>query len=164
MILKIKGFRNLWSKWIKGCISTTNFSIIINGQPRGKIKATRWLRKGDPLSPFFVIVMDYYSRMMIEAHDHDCIKAFYVGRNLLPIHLLFANNTILFTENDLNSIKNLFSLVKIFEDASVLNTNHQKSELVSTNMTKADIRSIATSHGWLQGWSMAGYISRSSSV
>lgn len=48
-----KGFGIKWRKWIQACISTTSFSIIINGKPRGKFTATRGLRQGDPLPLFF---------------------------------------------------------------------------------------------------------------
>jgi hypothetical protein len=53
-ILRAKGFGQLWRKWIKGCISSVSYSIIINGKPRGKIIASRDLRQGEPLSPFFI--------------------------------------------------------------------------------------------------------------
>ncbi|TYK13852.1 autophagy protein 5 isoform X2 [Cucumis melo var. makuwa] len=36
---KTKGFGDTWRKWIMAFISSTNFSIITNGKPRGKIKA-----------------------------------------------------------------------------------------------------------------------------
>ena len=51
-ILVAKGFGPKWRRWIKECISSTNFSIIINERSREKIYATRGLRQGDPLSLF----------------------------------------------------------------------------------------------------------------
>lgn len=32
-ILAAKGFGITWRRWIRGCVSSTNFSIIINGRP-----------------------------------------------------------------------------------------------------------------------------------
>lgn len=39
-VLHRKGFRARWISWIKGCISNTSFSILINGRLRGRIKAS----------------------------------------------------------------------------------------------------------------------------
>lgn len=36
-ILQTKGFDQIQQKWILGCISSVNYSIIINGHPRNKI-------------------------------------------------------------------------------------------------------------------------------
>ena len=43
----------------KICISTTRFSILVNGTPMGFIHNTRGLRQGNPLLPYlFVIGME----------------------------------------------------------------------------------------------------------
>ena len=39
MAMKLKDFGKRWRRWIWGCLSTANFSIIVNGRPRGKILA-----------------------------------------------------------------------------------------------------------------------------
>lgn len=43
-VLEKKGFWAAWRNWMYGCLKSVNFSIIINGGPRGKIGATRGLR------------------------------------------------------------------------------------------------------------------------
>ncbi|XP_022132189.1 uncharacterized protein LOC111005109 [Momordica charantia] len=95
-VLAAKGFRHTWRKWIWGCISTTNFSIIINGRPRGKRTASRGLRQG-----------------------------FDVGNNSLAIHhLQFADDTILLSPYDNLSLTNMFNIIRLFEEATGLNINH----------------------------------------
>lgn len=32
-VLKAKGFGDRWRNWISGCVSSANYSIIINGKP-----------------------------------------------------------------------------------------------------------------------------------
>lgn len=46
-----KRFWGRWRSWILGCLYLANFSIMINGRPIQKFKASRRLRQG-PAFPF----------------------------------------------------------------------------------------------------------------
>ena len=115
-VLERKGFGNKWRSWIKGCISSANFSVVINGRPRGHFGASRRIRQGDPLSPFLLIlVADVLSRLMKKACESSLIKGFEVGRNKVRIsHLQFADDSIFFVSNRDNCIKNLVGVIKLF--------------------------------------------------
>ena len=80
------------------CISTAQFSVLVNGTPCGFFPSSRGLRQGDPLSPFlFIIVMEALSRLLARARDGGFISGFDVGRiNHISIsHLLFADDTLI---------------------------------------------------------------------
>jgi len=67
-LLQRCGFGEKWRAWIRFCISTVRFSILVNGTPSGFFTSSRGLRQGDPLSPLlFVVVMEALSRMLVVA-------------------------------------------------------------------------------------------------
>ena len=72
-----------------GCVKSANFSIMINGRPRGVFSASRGLRQGDPLSPFlFILVVDCLGRLVDRAKECHLVKGFCVGKeNISVSHL-----------------------------------------------------------------------------
>lgn len=48
------GFGSNWTKLVMACVTTVDFSVLINGQLRKKFTLTRGLRQGDPISPYLL--------------------------------------------------------------------------------------------------------------
>lgn len=66
----MKGVWGCLRKWIRGCLNSANFSIVVNGRPMGKFGASRRLRQEVPLSPFLLdLVVDGLSRLREKGKD-----------------------------------------------------------------------------------------------
>ena len=121
--------------WISWCISTTSFSILINGASAGFFRSARGLRQGDPLSPYhFVLGMDILSRLINKAVKGNFLFGCKIGgggeeEELELSHLLYADDTLLFCKDNLDHLTCLGWILMWFEALSGLKINLGKSEI-----------------------------------
>ena len=132
------GFGQRWLKWIRHCISSVIFSILINRNPCGFFPSTRVLRQGDPLSPFlFILAMKGLSNLFQTARVNSWIRGFEVGensRNNLEItHLQYADDTLVFRGAVMKHMLILRVIWNIFEVVSGLHMNWNKSFIYHVN-------------------------------
>lgn len=67
-ILQLHGFSDKLCCLVSECISTPQFSVLINGAPTGFFPSSRGIRQGDPISPaLFTIISDLLSRILAES-------------------------------------------------------------------------------------------------
>jgi len=108
---------------------------LINGSPADFFGSSRGLRQGDPLSPMlFLIMMEVFSRMLRRVEGAGLIRGFKVegrrGGGECVTHLLFADDTILFCDADVEQILHIRLLLLSFQAVTGLKVNVHKSEMV----------------------------------
>ena len=134
-LLDRMGFGVKWRRWIKACISTVCFSIIVNGSPVGFFGSSRGLRQGDPLSPLlFLLIMEVLSRILKKIEDCDLLHGFHAGptnsTGVRNSHLLFADDTILFCDASRDQLLFIRLALTCFQAFTSLKVNAGKSEIV----------------------------------
>ncbi|GJZ31367.1 hypothetical protein Tco_0576414 [Tanacetum coccineum] len=100
------GFHERMISWIMECVTTTSYSISINGSLHGYFQGKRGLRQGDPLSPYlFTLVMEILTLMLqrrvVESGEFGYHR--YCSK-LDLINLCFADDLFLFAYGDVQSV------------------------------------------------------------
>ena len=134
-VLERKEFSPKWRSWIRGCLSSSSFAILVNGNAKGLVKAFRGLRQGNPLSPFlFTLVADVLSRLMFRAEETGLTKGIFVGRDRTRVSLLqFTDDTIFFSKASLEHLQNLKIILLVFGQVSGLKINLEKNTISGIN-------------------------------
>uniref|UniRef100_A0A2N9I8S1 Reverse transcriptase domain-containing protein n=1 Tax=Fagus sylvatica TaxID=28930 RepID=A0A2N9I8S1_FAGSY len=108
---------------------------MVNGSSCGFFESSRGLRQGDSLSPLlFVVVMEALNKLLMRAEEGHFLRGFEVQeRNNNPLmisNLLFADDTLIFCDADIDQIGYLKCTLLCFEAVSGLRVNLGKSKMV----------------------------------
>ncbi|RVW60988.1 putative ribonuclease H protein [Vitis vinifera] len=123
-----------------------SFAILVNGNAKGWVKASRGLRQGDPLSPFlFTLMADVLSRLMIRAEETTITEGFFVGRDRTRVSLLqFVDDTIFFSKASMEHLQNLKIILLVFGQVSGLKINLKKNTISGINTRQELLSSLAS--------------------
>lgn len=134
-MMQALNFPQRFINWVMACVTSTSFSLGINGSLHGFFQGKRGLRQGDPMSPLlFVICMEYLSRLLAYAGNQKGYSFHYRCKGMALNHLVFADDLIIFCKGDYESIMwNLRSLAT-FAATSGLSANAGKSAIYTCNM------------------------------
>ncbi|KAH9734317.1 reverse transcriptase domain-containing protein [Citrus sinensis] len=122
------GFSQQWISLIMRCISSVSFSVLINGAVKGLIKPQRGLRQGCPLSPYlFITCAEAFSSLLQQAEQQQLIHGLSFGSNLKISHLLFADDSLVFSRASMADCHNLKMILECYSTTSGQIFNFEKS-------------------------------------
>uniref|UniRef100_A0A803PFQ0 Reverse transcriptase domain-containing protein n=1 Tax=Cannabis sativa TaxID=3483 RepID=A0A803PFQ0_CANSA len=124
------------SEWVLKALS----DILLNGKPQKKTYPGRGLRQGDPISPYlFVLCNDVLSRMLDRSQDRGDIHGIKISREAPAVtHLMFADDTLLFSRANTMEASIIGDCIKKFEGWSGQMCSKQKSGILfSSNCVKS---------------------------
>ncbi|XP_071739438.1 uncharacterized protein [Rutidosis leptorrhynchoides] len=136
-ILHCYGFHKTMIKWIMKCVSTTSFSISINGEIHGFFKGRRGLRQGDPMSPYlFTLVMECLTLMIKRnIREADSFKYHPMCDQQEIVNVCFADDLFLLAHASTGSVKVISEALDEFKRCSGLVPSLPKSTAYFANVT-----------------------------
>lgn len=136
MVLEGMGFHPIMRHWIMEVVTTTSYSIIVNGKSHGFFKGARGIRQGCPLSPYlFTLVMEAFNCMFRRRIDEGVGFLYHKGcSRLLLTHLCFADDLMVFTYGDVPSVSILKEALDDFANYSGLRPSLAKSSIYLSNV------------------------------
>ncbi|XP_050222174.1 uncharacterized protein LOC126672268 [Mercurialis annua] len=119
-----------WVEKILNCITSVEFSFLINGSVKGHVQPRRGLRQGDPLSPYlFLICAQGLSCLINNAVEEGKMHGMLFGEDCQISHLFFADDSLLFAREDVDEVKEIKGILEIYGKASGQVINFDKSAL-----------------------------------
>ncbi|KAM1117079.1 hypothetical protein ACFX19_007618 [Malus domestica] len=136
------GFAHLFCNWIKECISTASFSILVNGNPTGLVLSERGLRQGDPLSPYlFLLCTEGLSMLIRRGIERGALYGFCVSTNGTSIsHLFFADDSVLFGHASVEEVRGIVEVLRTYARGSGQAVNLSKSLIFFGSKTSNRVR------------------------
>ena len=69
-IMQKLGFPEKWIERVITCVTTTSFSILLNGKPYGNVTSSRGIRQGVPFSPYlFLLCAEGFTSLLAKAES-----------------------------------------------------------------------------------------------
>jgi hypothetical protein len=124
------GFNKDWISWIMNLISSTFFSILVNGVPSQSFSPSRGIRKDDPLSPFLFFIMveglGCYIKASIQNGSLQGLPLH--GIQLIASHNQFVDDTLLMNTPTVQEAIKLSSILANFSETFDTTFNLAKSQ------------------------------------
>ncbi|GJR74233.1 RNA-directed DNA polymerase, eukaryota, reverse transcriptase zinc-binding domain protein [Tanacetum coccineum] len=138
------GFPNKMVRWIMVCVSSSAFSICLNGEVHGYFKGGRGLSQGDPISPYlFTLVMEVFNIILCKnIEDSEKFNYHFGCKELKLTHMCFADDLLVLCKGNKSSVEVIKRSMEEFSSVSGLNPNIRKSTIFFGNVKGTEKQEI----------------------
>ncbi|GJX66938.1 RNA-directed DNA polymerase, eukaryota, reverse transcriptase zinc-binding domain protein [Tanacetum coccineum] len=126
------------------CVTSTKFSININGKRVDYFKGGRGLRQRDPISPYlFILVMEVLNMLIKKNIKENMRFKYHFGcKNMKITHLCFADDLLVLCHGDSDSVKVIKKSLDEFSGYTGQLPNMQKSTICFGGLSSAEKQTI----------------------
>ncbi|GJZ32013.1 RNA-directed DNA polymerase, eukaryota, reverse transcriptase zinc-binding domain protein [Tanacetum coccineum] len=130
--------------WIVKYVTTTSFSVIVNGESQGYFKRGKGLRQGDPMSPhLFNQIMKVSNLLLIRRIENSSTFQYHFGCTKLKItHVCFADDLLMFSHGDKIFVELMKDTIEEFGKVYSLLPNYNKSTIICWSVRDDDRKEI----------------------
>ena len=123
-------------------VTFVSYSILINGEPKGMIYPSRYIRQGDPLSLFlFLLCMEGLHGLISKAAGQGEIRGYSISRNSPRLtHLLFENDSLLFCRATTQECQKVLDILDTYGKCSGQQINRSKTTIFFSKSTSEKLR------------------------
>ncbi|VFQ59176.1 unnamed protein product [Cuscuta campestris] len=131
-IMEAMKFPTRYIGWVYFCVTSTSYSILLNGENVGFFNGGKGIRQGDPISPLlFTLIMEYLTRTLKVYAQKNGFSYHPKCRELKIINLAFADDLILVCKADKRSVQTILDSLGHFREVTGLEVNYSKSQMVT---------------------------------
>ena len=128
------GFPNIWISWIRACLSSTSFFILINGQHSNWFTLFKGVKQEDPIALYlFIIVSQNLLAILNHAKRLNMIPGFKRSLGYDFNHLMYPDDLVLTTSASRKTARNVQLCPSIYAPLIGQKTNPAKSKIYFPN-------------------------------
>ena len=131
------GFTEEWINRVMSCVTTSFFSVHINGKPCGNIVPSKGLYQGDPLlSYLFLLCVERFTSLLSKAEVDGRLHSVNICRRVPSIsNLLFADDSLIFCLANQKEVQVISDTLQLYAEASRQCINFEKSSVYFSSNT-----------------------------